>query len=106
MSIKVALLAVAAAATIVAGCARSNRDKATTEPHKTVRESSGKNAAVDDEHIYEHGIPVDMYSVEDGVIKDGDYFSVIMDNLGVPQATVNELIAAGKKVFDVKNIKV
>lgn len=106
MSIRVALLAVAAAATIVAGCARSNTDKATTEPHKTVRESSGKNAAVDDEHIYEHGIPVDMYSVEDGVIKDGDYFSVIMDNLGVPQATVNELIAAGKNVFDVKNIKV
>ena len=106
MNIRVAILAVAAAVTIVAGCARSNTDKAATQAHRTVSEGSGNGAAQEDEHIYEHGIPVDMYSVEDGEIKEGDYFSVIMESLGVPQNTVNELIAAGRKVFDVKNIRV
>ena len=70
---------------------------------------SGINLAAqetEDGHIYEHGIPVDMYSVEDGVVGEGDHFSVIMEKLGVPQAKVNDLIAAGRKVFDVKNIRV
>ena len=106
MNVRVAILAVAAAATIMAGCTRSNTDKVSTEENRAVRDRSGKSAAVEDEHIYEHGIPVDMYSVEDGEVKEGDYFSVIMESLGVPQNTVNDLIAAGRKVFDVKNIRV
>lgn len=57
-------------------------------------------------HIYEHGIPVDMYSVEDGEIAKGDYFSVIMERLGVPQTKANELVEAGRKVYDVKNMRV
>ena len=58
------------------------------------------------EHIYEHGIPIDMYSVEEGVVENGDYFSVIMEKLGVPQTTTNDLISATRKVFDVKDLRV
>ena len=57
-------------------------------------------------HVYEHGIPIDMFSVEEGVIENGDYFSVVMEKLGVPQTTTNELISATKKVFDVKDFRV
>ena len=55
---------------------------------------------------YEHGIPVDLYSVDDGVVEEGDYFSVLMEKLGVGQTTANELIEASRKVFDVKDIRV
>jgi len=55
---------------------------------------------------YEHGIPVDLYSVDDGVVEEGDYFSVLMEKLGVGQTTANELIEASRKVFNVKDIRV
>lgn len=58
------------------------------------------------EHVYEHGIPIDMFSVEEGVIENGDYFSVVMEKLGVSQTTTNELISATKKVFNVKDFRV
>ena len=108
MRLKIILFA--AAVTLAAlSCTPSKDNSAQDAPAaKQGRKSSRTKPAEADTtgHIYEHGIPVDMYSVEDGVIKEGDYFSVIMENLGVPQSTVNDLIAAGKKVFDVKNIRV
>ena len=106
MNIRVATLAVAAAVTILAGCARGNTSKASAEVHDTVDRNPGITAATDDEHIYEHGIPVDMYSVEDGVVEDGDYFSVLMEKLGVGQTEANALVETSRKVFDVKNIRV
>lgn len=99
-------MAIAAVVTLAAGCAKGS-SPSTPEPARThVKPHSGEIEGVSDEHVYEHGIPVDMYSVEDGEIKEGDYFSVIMESMGVPQNTVNELIDAGRKVFDVKNIRV
>lgn len=105
MKYRYAILVAALASAIVAGCARNDGEKAAEPAEKAVSKPNNRAEATDD-HIYEHGIPVDMYSVEDGVVKEGDYFSIIMENLGVPQSTVNELIATGKKVFDVKNIRV
>lgn len=105
MKYRYAILVAALASAIVAGCVRSGGEKAAEPAEKAVSKPNNRAEATDD-HIYEHGIPVDMYSVEDGVVKEGDYFSIIMENLGVPQSTVNELIATGKKVFDVKNIRV
>ena len=74
------------------------RRSVTTRADKSARDTSG--------HVYEHGIPVDMYSVEDGTVEDGDYFSVLMEKLGVGQEAANSLIDASRKVFDVKNIRV
>ncbi len=58
------------------------------------------------EPVLEHGINVDLYSVEDYAVREGDYFSVMMEKLGVSQTAVNELIEASRKVFDVKDIRV
>ena len=77
--------------------------------NETRRPASGRDGAtaVSDTsgHIYEHGIPVDMYSVEDGTVEEGDHFSVLMEKLGVGQTDANALVDASRKVFDVKNIR-
>ena len=79
--------------------------KASADASKAASQEDKGAVRESDEHIYEHGIPVDMYSVEDGVIHEGDHFSGIMEKLGVPQTTVNEFTDAGRKVFDVKNMR-
>lgn len=106
MDIRKVIFAAAAVATIAAGCAHGSSATKEESTRKRAKAQSEQVGGPIDEHVYEHGIPVDMFSVEDGEVREGDYFSVIMESLGVPQGTVNELIAAGNKVFDVKNIRV
>ena len=72
-------------------------------PQETVQELS---EAVDDGHIYEHGIPVDLYSREEGSIGKGDVFSTILDRYGVPQQKSYQLAEISKDVFDVRNLQV
>ena len=72
-------------------------------PQETVQELP---AAVDDGHIYEHGIPVDLYSREEGSIGKGDVFSTILDRYGVPQQKSYQLAELSKDVFDVRNLQV
>ncbi|MBP5504933.1 MAG: peptidoglycan DD-metalloendopeptidase family protein [Bacteroidales bacterium] len=97
------LLAVAA---VLSGCAGGAGKKASGSASGAALGLVDSLGLAADGHIYEHGIPVDMYSVEDGEIAQGDYFSVIMERLGVPQTKTNELLEAGRKVFDVKNLRV
>ena len=61
---------------------------------------------VDDGHTYEYGIPVDMYSMEEGSIGKGEVFSALLDKYGVPQQKSYQLAEQSKDVFDVRNLQV
>ena len=102
------MITVAAALLMMAGCTAPDGGNTPEKPASERRAKSPRaKAEVDTTALtYEHGIPVDLYSVDDGVVEEGDYFSVLMEKLGVGQTTANELIEASRKVFDVKDIRV
>ena len=93
---------------VALGCTHENTVPAQEETVvKPVKKRSRAKAEIDTTAMtYEHGIPVDLYSVDDGVVEEGDYFSVLMEKLGVGQTAANELIEASRKVFNVKDIRV
>lgn len=101
-----AIIPVAAAILALTACA--SEDGAGQQQSRPAGRAAVQPAAEIDSsaHIYEHGIPVDMYSEEIGEIGEGDYFSVIMERLGVSQTVAGELIEAGKGIFDVKSMRV
>ncbi|MCF0178405.1 MAG: peptidoglycan DD-metalloendopeptidase family protein [Bacteroidales bacterium] len=61
--------------------------------------------AVEDNHIYEYGIPVDLYEMESGTVKNGDTFSTILERCSVGQAKAYEVVEAIKGSFNVKTIR-
>lgn len=56
--------------------------------------------------IYEYGIPISNYDVEEGSIKRGDFFSTLLTRLDVSQNTIYDLSQKCKGVFDLRQIKV
>jgi murein DD-endopeptidase MepM/ murein hydrolase activator NlpD len=82
---------------LIASCARKDA------PQEPVQELQ---IAVDDGHTYEYGIPIDLYSREEGSIGKGDVFSTILDRYGVPQQKSYQLAEVSKPVFDVRNLQV
>ncbi|MBR5671166.1 MAG: hypothetical protein IKX11_04840, partial [Bacteroidales bacterium] len=72
-------------------------------PEETV---SNLLPAVDDGHTYVYGIPVDMYSTEEGQVGKGDVFSTILDRYGVPQQKSYQLAEISKDVFDIRGLQV
>ena len=102
------MILMVAALLMMAGCAPSKGGNATEKPSTERRSRASRaKAEIDTTALtYEHGIPVDLYSVDDGIVEEGDYFSVLMEKLGVGQTTANELIEASRKVFNVKDIRV
>lgn len=101
-----AMMTVASALLALSAC--TSGAGAHQESEKPAKRAAAQPAAEIDSaaHVYEHGIPVDMYSEEIGEIGEGDYFSVIMERLGVSQTVAGELIEAGKGIFDVKSLRV
>ncbi len=63
-------------------------------------------SSIDDDHTYLYGIPVDMYSTEEGTIGKGEVFSTILDRYGVPQQKAYQLADASKDAFDVRNLQI
>lgn len=63
-------------------------------------------SSTDDGHTYLYGIPVDMYSTEEGTIGRGEVFSTILDRYGVPQQKAYQLADASKEAFDVRNLQI
>lgn len=59
-----------------------------------------------DTTIYEYGIPISSYDLEEGVIRKGDFFSTLLTRLDVSQNTIYRLTQKCKGVFDLKQIKV
>ena len=62
--------------------------------------------AVDDGHTYEYGIPVDMYSMEEGTIAKGDFFASLLGRYGVSNQKAVQLADISKDVFDVRGLHV
>lgn len=75
-------------------------------PRNTQEITVQENRTADDDHTYEYGIPVDMYSREEGSVGRGDVFSAILDRYGVSQQKSYMLADASKPVFDVRNMQV
>ena len=63
-------------------------------------------SSIEDDHTYLYGIPVDMYSTEEGTIGKGEVFSTILDRYGVPQQKAYQLADASKDAFDVRNLQI
>ena len=59
-----------------------------------------------DSNIYEYGIPINLYEVEEGIVKQGDYFSSILNGKGVSQKRVYDISQLSQSVFDVKGIQI
>lgn len=59
-----------------------------------------------DTTIYEYGIPIALYDVEEHKVGKGEFFSTILDKNGVPAKRVYDLTQKCKGVFDVRQIRV
>ena len=59
-----------------------------------------------DTTIYEYGIPIALYDVEEHKVGKGEFFSTILDKNGVPAKVVYDLTQKCKGVFDVRQIRV
>lgn len=65
-----------------------------------------ENGEIADEKIYEYGIPISDFNVQEGEIKNGDVFSTLMTRLGASQSDAYTLSERAKGVFDLKQIRV
>lgn len=59
-----------------------------------------------DDVIYEYGIPISEYDVQEGSIKKGEFFSTLLTKMDVPQNTIYQLTQKCKGVFDLRQVKV
>jgi len=56
--------------------------------------------------IYEFGIPISGFEVKERVIKSGQFFSTLLNEMGVADADIYALTQASTGVFDLKKLKV
>lgn len=55
--------------------------------------------------VSEFGIPVSEFNVREGQIKNGQFFTNLMNEFGVPDADIYSLTQAARNVFDLKKLK-
>ncbi|MCK3685798.1 M23 family metallopeptidase [Maribellus sp. YY47] len=55
--------------------------------------------------ILKYGLPVDSFSVEDGIVRNNEYLSQILNARGVSMATIDQIARKSKEIFDVRKIK-
>ncbi len=53
-----------------------------------------------------YGIPVNGYTIEQGVVKNGDFFGDLMYSVGLDHNALTKVINGSKDVFDIRKIKV
>ncbi len=73
------------------------------------RNHSGEAAvAVGDQDttIYEYGIPISLYDIEQGKVGKGMFFSTLLTKLDVPQNKIYALTQECKGIFDLRHFKV
>lgn len=73
---------------------------------KRDRGMSVEEVSAADTSIYEYGIPIALYDVEEHKVGKGEFFSTILDKNGVPAKRVYDLTQRCKGVFDVRQIRV
>lgn len=52
-----------------------------------------------------YGLPVDSFSIENGIVKNNQYLSQILNARGVGMGTIDKIARKSKSVFDVRKIK-
>lgn len=57
------------------------------------------------EPIYKYGFPVDSFHIENGVVKNNQYLSQILNPKGIGMGTIDTIARKSKSVFDVRKIK-
>lgn len=55
--------------------------------------------------VLKYGLPIDSFSVTDGVVKSNQYLSQILNAYGVGMGTIDQIARKSKSVFDVRKIK-
>lgn len=55
--------------------------------------------------ILKYGLPVDSFSVTDGVVKSNQYLSQILNAYGVGMGTIDQVARNSRPVFDVRKIR-
>jgi len=55
--------------------------------------------------VLKYGLPVDSFTVTDGVVKSNQYLSQILNAYGVGMGTIDQVARRSKSVFDVRKIK-
>jgi len=59
-----------------------------------------------DDNVYEYGIPINLYDVDEVVVEKGDYFSTILNKRGISQKIIYDISNKYKHIFDVKDIQI
>lgn len=59
-----------------------------------------------DSSIVEYGIPINLYEKREGVIKRGEFFSTILNDMGISQQEIYDISEMSKPIFDVKKIQI
>ncbi len=57
------------------------------------------------EPVLKYGLPVDSFNLEDGIVRNNEYLSLILNERGVSMATIDRIARKSKEVFDVRKIK-
>lgn len=81
-----------------AACSRTQEPPANENLQQTVTTAEESSNTL-------YGISLDRYDLIDGVVKSGDFFSTILNSLGMGQNEVYELTEKTKAVYDVRNIR-
>jgi murein DD-endopeptidase MepM/ murein hydrolase activator NlpD len=78
----------------------SQNRKAQNEEVKTVQDT-----IVPLPPVLKYGLPIDSFSVTDGVVKTNQYLSQILNAYGVGMGTIDQVARKSKSVFDVRKIR-
>jgi murein DD-endopeptidase MepM/ murein hydrolase activator NlpD len=78
-----------------------NKNNAEKQPEETVV----PDTIVPLEPVLRYGIPVDSFELVEGVVKNNQYLSEILNESGVGMVTIDKLARKSKPVFDVRKIR-
>ncbi len=77
----------------------------TTNKSKKAEETIKDTIVEVEEPVLMYGLPVDSFNVENGIVKNNQYLSQILNTRGVGMGTIDKIARKSKEVFDVRKIK-
>lgn len=81
-------------------------DSLMEESGKTVKKSETVSVTEADTVLRMYGIPIENYDMEEGTVRSGESFSVLMGRLGVAPQRAYDLSECSKGVFDLRQLRV
>ncbi|MBN1987085.1 MAG: peptidoglycan DD-metalloendopeptidase family protein [Prolixibacteraceae bacterium] len=86
-------------AVVIYSC--QNKNNTEKQPEETVV----PDTIVPLEPVLRYGIPVDSFELVEGIVKNNQYLSQILNESGVGMVTIDKLARKSKPVFDVRKIR-